>query len=104
MTGKQLESRGLLLNMASVRTGNIQKVENKPKAEFTQSSVSSMRKRMMEEEKQSEHQVEDGTVDTSISYGLLPMPDMTGEKKRAESIANTQIDCEVKDELADLFS
>lgn len=59
---------------------------------------------MMEEEKQSEHKAEDGTVDTSISYGLLPMPDMTGEKKRAESIVDTQIDCTVKDELADLFS
>ena len=51
MTGKQLESRGLLLNMASVRTGNIQKVEMKPKQDFAQSSVSSFRKRMMEEEK-----------------------------------------------------
>lgn len=42
--------------MASVRTGNIQKVEKGPKQEFAQSSVSSFRKRMMEEEKQSEHQ------------------------------------------------
>jgi hypothetical protein len=51
MTGKQLESRGLLLSMASVRTGNIQKVEAKPKQEFSQSSATSFRKRMMEEEK-----------------------------------------------------
>jgi hypothetical protein len=34
MTGKQIESRGLLLNMASVRTGNIQNAEKKPKQEF----------------------------------------------------------------------
>jgi hypothetical protein len=37
--------------MASVRTGNIQNAEKKPKQEFAQSSVSSFRKRMMEEEK-----------------------------------------------------
>jgi hypothetical protein len=31
MSGKQLESRGLLLKMADVRSGNIQNVESKPK-------------------------------------------------------------------------
>ena len=34
MTSKQIESRGMLLGMASIRTGNIQKVEAKPKQEF----------------------------------------------------------------------
>jgi hypothetical protein len=66
--------------------------------------VSSFRKRMMEEEKQSEHQGEDETVKTGISYGLLPMPDMSGEKKRSESIVETQIDGEVRDELASMFA
>jgi hypothetical protein len=54
----------MLLGMASIRTGNIQKVEAKPKQEFAQSSISSFRKRMMEEEKQSEHQ--DENTDESV--------------------------------------
>ena len=62
---------------------------------------------MMEEEKQSEHQPQDDSVDdpvsNSISYGLLPMPDMSGEKNRAGSIADTHIDSDVKDELANMF-
>lgn len=31
MTGKQIESRGMLLGMASIRSGNIQNVKEKPK-------------------------------------------------------------------------
>ena len=105
MTGKQIESRGMLLGMANIRTGNIQNIENKPKQEFAQSSVSSFRKRMMEEEKQSEDhsKKDDGTEgpERRISYGLLPQPE---EKMRSASIADVQIKSDVKDELANLFS
>ena len=66
----------MLLGMASIRTGNIQKAEAKPKQEFAQSSISSFRKRMMEEEKQSEHVEKEGEdsegPERRISYGLLP--------------------------------
>ena len=34
MTGKQIESRGMLLGMANIRTGNIQNVKAAPKQEF----------------------------------------------------------------------
>lgn len=100
MTGKQIESRGLLLNMANVRSGNIQNVDAKPKQEFAQSSVSSFRKRMMEEEKMSEDHGGEG-LEKRISYDLLPKPE---EKARAASIADVSIKSEVKDELANLFS
>ena len=34
MTGKQIESRGMLLGMANIRTGNIQNVKAAQKQEF----------------------------------------------------------------------
>lgn len=34
MTGKQIESRGMLLGMANIRTGNVQNLKAAPKQEF----------------------------------------------------------------------
>jgi len=107
MTGKQIESRGMILGMANIRTGNIQNVKAAPKQEFAQTSISSFRKKMMEEEKQSEQMHQDKDKEESegperrISYGLLPQPE---EKMRSASIADVGIKSDIKDELASLFS
>lgn len=84
MTGKQLESRSLLLGMASVRTGNKEPVRQQPKQDFAQTSVSNFRKKMMEEEKASEDH-EEGP-ERRISYGMLPKPETM--KDRSASIAD----------------
>lgn len=94
MDNRQLESRSVLLKMANVRKGIAEPDKEKTKTGFANSSITSFRKRMMEEEKASEginplirqktaneadrpkpENKNDAGPTTAISYGLLPVPE-----------------------------
>lgn len=54
MDNKQLESRSVLLKMANVRKGIAEPDQQKTKTGFSNNTITSFRKKMMEEEKASE--------------------------------------------------
>lgn len=54
MDNKQLESRSVLLKMANVRKGIAEPDKEKTKTGFSNNTITSFRKKMMEEEKASE--------------------------------------------------
>lgn len=119
MDTKQLESRSVLLKMANVRKGIAEPDQARTNTGFSNNTITSFRKKMMEEEKASEmkdmnnssmnkhktgaafrnlgaNNPQNDGVENAISYDLLPVPEMAD---RSHSIGNFTIEPQFKEEL-----